>query len=194
MGKIIKRPVTLLAVFILAGLVIALWVARAPTSYTGRLPIIGDNFPIELNAIYFIVFGPIVAVACSAFLWVLAADGSHKPVPRLLRNSRGETALLAAIFVLIFGLSTTLSLQYFLILAPESLCASRPHFDFLWTNVPSPERITHCMSGTKEINNKAPYYLEPQILQAWGHVLWPLLTLVFLVGAWRARIRKPTKP
>ncbi|MER9018277.1 hypothetical protein [Mesorhizobium sp. M0898] len=194
MDKIIKRPVALLSAFILAGLAIALWIARAPTSYTGKLPVVGDKFPIELNAVYFIVFGPIVAMACSAFLWVLTADGSRKPVPRLLRNSRGETALLMTIFFLIFALSTALSLQYFLILAPESLCASRPHFDFLWTNVPGPERITHCMSGTKEINNSAPYYLEPQILQSWAQVLWPLLTLFFLVGAWRARIMEPTKP
>jgi hypothetical protein len=194
MDKIIKRPVTLLSAFVLAGLVIALWVARAPTSYTGKLPIVGDNFPVELNAVYFIVFGPIVAMACSAVLWVLIANRSGGgPDPLLLRDRSGETALLTTVFVLIFVLSTALSLQYFLILAPERLCASRPHFDFLWTNIPGPERITHCMSGTKEINNNTPYYFEPQILQSWGQVLWPLLTLVFLVGAWRVWTRTSAK-
>ena len=42
------------------------------------------------------------------------------------------------------------------------------------------------MSGTDAINAKAPYYIEPQIFQSWGHVLWPLLTMYFLARAWRA--------
>lgn len=51
MNKIRRRPVALLSAFVLAGLVGSLRVARAPTSYTGKLPFIRDNFPIELNAI-----------------------------------------------------------------------------------------------------------------------------------------------
>ena len=185
MDKITKWPVVLLSACVLCGLILALWVARAPTSYTGKFPIIGDDFPIQLNAVYFIIYGPMISMACSAVLWVLISNRSRREQALLLSwHRRGEAALLATVFVLIFVLSAALSLQYFLILAPERLCASRPHFDFLWTSIPGPERITHCMSGTEEINKHTPYYLEPRILQSWGRMLWPLLTLVFLLTAW----------
>jgi hypothetical protein len=187
MENISKRPVALLAAFVVAGLVIGLWAVRAPTSFTGGLPFVGDKFPIEINVIYFVILGPIVAMLCAAGLWVLAAnDRKNARVPMLLSDMASESILLSIIFGLISVLSIVLSLLYFLVLAPATLCATRPHFEFLWTNIPGPERITHCMSDTKDVNNHSPYYFEPQILQSWGQVLWPVLTIFFLTCAWRS--------
>jgi hypothetical protein len=84
MENISKRPVALLAAFVVAGLVIGLWAVRAPTSFTGGLPFVGDKFPIEINVIYFVILGPIVAMLCAAGLWVLAAnDRKNARVPML---------------------------------------------------------------------------------------------------------------
>lgn len=187
MAVAIKKPMILLPAGTLAGLLIAFYVARAPTSYTGKWPVIGENLPIELNAVSIIMFGPIVGAMMAGAIWMLIANGwGAGRSTRLLANRRNEGKVLAALFGLILLAETVLSAQYFVILAPANLCPSRPHVDFLWTNFPTPERATHCMSGTEEINKKAPYYLEPPIVQAWGHVFWPLLTLGLLAGAWRA--------
>lgn len=193
-----KKPMILLPACAFVGLLIACWIARAPTSYTGKWPVVEDKLPIELNAVYFIVIGPIIGAAFAGAIWVLIANGwGAGRSTRFLANRRNEGVALAALFCLIFAAETFLSAQYFLILAPDKLCGSRPHFEFLWTNFPTPERATHCMSGTADINGKAPYYIEPPVAQAWGHVLWPLLTLGCLTGAWRswrraaARSRRP---
>jgi hypothetical protein len=187
MEKVIKRPTSVLSAFILLILGTGLWAARAPTSVTGKFPIIGEIIPIELNAVYFVIFAPIAAMACAAAVWMVIANRSQeRSTPMLLADRRSENRLVAVIFGAIVVLSVVLSLQYFLILAPEKLCATRPHFDFLWTNIPGPERITHCMSATADVNMHSPYYFEPQILQSWSQVLWPILTFLFLLGAWRA--------
>lgn len=180
-GTFLKDPVVRLALITLAGLILALWIARAPTSYTGKLPLVGDNVPLKLNAVYFIIFGPFLASLVAGFLWFQA--NRMEQAPKLQTgNLDRDTIALMIIFALIVLASAALSLQYFVTLAPAELCPSRPHYDFLWTNVPGPARITHCMSGTEEINREAPYYWEPQILQSWGHVLWPILTAGLLVG------------
>jgi len=179
-----------LAAFILLILIVGLWAARAPTSVTGKF---SDNIPIELNAVYLVLFGPIAAMVCAAGIWIAVANQNpERKTPMLLANRRSEKTLVAVIFVAIVVLSVVLSLQYFLILAPAKLCPTRPHFDFLWTNVPGPEKIIHCMSETDDANAHSPYYFEPQIVQSWGQILWPLLTLGFLMGAWRAWTRGET--
>jgi hypothetical protein len=188
MEKLIKRPASVLSAFILLILGVGLWAARAPTSVTGKVPIIGDI--IELNAVYIVIFAPILAMVCAAGIWIAVANRGHDSKTSMLLTDRGkEKRLIATIFAAIMVLSIVLSLQYFLVLAPEQLCATRPHFDFLWTNIPGPARITHCMSATADVNVHTPYYFEPQILQSWGQVLWPLLTLFFLWGTWRSWTR-----
>lgn len=186
MTKKTKRPMILLPAFTFAGLLIACWIARAPTSYTGNWPVVGDKLPIELSAVYFILIGPIIGAVLAGAIWVLIANGwGADGSTRFLANRRNEGIALAALFCLIVAAETFLSAQYFLILAPEKLCGSRPHFEFLWTNFPTGQ-VTHCMSRTTDINKNAPYYIEPPVAQAWGHVLWPLLTLGCLTGAWRS--------
>jgi len=186
-GTFLKDPVVRLALITLAGLILALWIARAPTSYTGKLPLIGDHIPLKLNAVYFIIFGPMLASLVAGALWFQAARPGQVHSDKLLSGNGGRDAIaLLIIFALIVLASAALSLQYFLTLAPAELCSTRPHYDFLWTNVPGQTRITHCMSGTEEINKEAPYYFEPQILQSWGHVLWPVLTTCLLIGTWRS--------
>ncbi|MGY5791798.1 hypothetical protein ACXHXM_16280 len=148
---------------------------------------IGDYIPLKLNAVYFIVFGPIVASFVAAVLWFQAARAERPPSKNLTSDKGDRDAIaLLIIFALIVIASAALSLQYFLTLAPAELCPSRPHYDFLWTNVPGPTRITHCMSDTQAINLESPYYFEPQILQSWGHVLWPVLITALLIGTWRS--------
>lgn len=184
-----QTPVAVLPASILAGLVIACWIARAPTSFTGKIPFVGENSPIELTAIIFIVVGPIIGFLMTGAVWVLIANGwGSDPAAIILKSRSNENILLTTLFVLIVAAETFLSLQYFLILAPEHLCSSRPHFDFLWTTFPGDEKITHCMSQTRAINENPPYYLRGlwQLAQAWGHIAWPLLSLACLVGAWFA--------
>lgn len=184
-GTFLKDPVIRLALITLAGLLLALWIARAPTSYTGKLPLIDDYVPLKLNAVYFIIIGPIVTCLVAGALWFQASRPRQVHPDKLLsRNADRNAFALLIFFALIVLLSAALSLQYFLILAPTELCATRPHYDFLWTNLQGPTRITHCMSGTKEINDEAPYYFEPQIVQSWGHVIWPILTGCLLAGTW----------
>jgi hypothetical protein len=182
----IKRPMSVLAAFIIVILGVGIWAARAPNSVTGKLPFIG-NFPIELNAVYFVIFGPMVGMVCAAGIWMVTANRSPgQTTPMLLPDRRNERTLVAAAFGLIVVLSVVLSMQYFLILAPKDLCPTRPHFEFLWTNFHGLRQIWHCMSETDAINAHSPYYFEPQMAQAWGHVLWPLLTCYFLIRAWLA--------
>ncbi|MBB2708432.1 hypothetical protein N2597_22485 (plasmid) [Rhizobium sophoriradicis] len=189
-GTLLKDPVVRLALITLAGLVLALWIARAPTSYTGNLPLIGDYVPLKLNAVYFIILGPMLASLIAGVLRFQAARRGRVQSGKLSSGNVGRDGIvLVIVFALIVLASAALSLQYFLTLAPAEMCPSRPHYDFLWTNVPGPTRITHCMSGTEEINMEAPYYLEPQILQSWGHVVWPVLTACLLIGTWRSWCR-----
>ena len=42
MDNLRKQPVTLLSTVVLVGLVLGLWVARAPTSYSGKFLFIGE--------------------------------------------------------------------------------------------------------------------------------------------------------
>jgi hypothetical protein len=186
MEGLFKRPASVLAAFTIVILGVGLWAARAPNSVTGKLPFVGD-FPIEMNAVYFVIFGPIVGMICAAGTWMVIANRSpDRRAPMLLPDRRNERTLMAVAFSLIVVLSVILSMQYFLILAPKGLCPTRPHFDFLWTNFKGLEQIWHCMSETDAMNAHSPYYFEPQIAQAWGHVLWPILTCYFLSRAWLA--------
>lgn len=186
-GTFLKDPVVRLALMTLAGLVLALWIARAPTSFTGELPLIGDYVPLKLNAVHFVIFGPLLASLVAGALWFQAARPRQEHSAKLQFGNAGRDAIaLVVVFALIVLVSAALSLQYFLILAPAEMCPTRPHYDFLWTNVPGPTLITHCMSGTEEINMETPYYFEPQILQSWRHVLWPVLTTYLLIGTWRS--------
>ena len=171
----------------LIGVGIGLFVARAPTSYTGDIPLVGDYVPLKLNAVYVIVFGPaLVALAC----WFIR----RKAARQLRAGSRtwssewtgARASALAVVFVLIAISSTAFSLQYFLVLAPAELCATAPNLDLLWRDLDGPTRIVHCMSETDEINKATPFYLEPQALQAWGHVLWPALSAIFLAKGWQS--------
>jgi hypothetical protein len=87
------------------------------------------------------------------------------------------------VFITLALLSIAFSIQYFEILAPADLCPTRPHYDFLWTSVDG-KMITHCMSGTEEINERGPYYFYPSIVQSWLHIVWPIITTFFLFRAW----------
>ncbi|WP_342147987.1 hypothetical protein [Methylorubrum sp. SB2] len=185
------EPILYFSLLLALGMVLCFWIARSPTSYTGKLPFIGENFPVKLNAIYFIVLGPLVGMLSSAALWFEATRVDFSSLPLKERSKkRGLSGVLGFLFFVIFVSSSLLSLQYFVILAPADLCPSRPHFEFLWQNLKGLEKINHCMSGTKEINAEAPYYLEPQVIQAWGHVIAPLLTLLFLSMTWKTLRRK----
>ncbi|SEI19937.1 hypothetical protein SAMN05216228_105211 [Rhizobium tibeticum] len=189
-GAFLEDPVVRLALITLAGLVLALWIARAPTSFNGKLPLIGDYVPLKLNAVHFIIFGPLLTSLVAGALWFQAARPVQVHSDKLQSGDAGRDAIaLLVVFALVVLVSAALSLQYFLTLAPAEMCPTRPHYDFLWTNVPGPTRITHCMSGTEEINMEAPYYFEPQILQSWGHVLWPVLTTCLLIGTWRHGVK-----
>ncbi|KIQ02440.1 hypothetical protein RU07_11745 [Agrobacterium tumefaciens] len=144
------------------------------------MPVIGDYVPLNLNAVYFIILGPIIGTVMAAYISYLC--GRERPEgPAVIPRNTGIFGVAIAFLV---GVSVALSVQYFLILAPKELCSTTPHYDFLWISHPGPVQIAHCFSGTDEINSQAPYYLEPQIVQSWGHVLWPLLTAVFLWRAW----------
>lgn len=189
-GTFLRDPIVRLALLTLAGLALALWIARAPTSYTGELPLIGDYVPLKLNAVYFIIFGPMIASLVAGVLWFQAARPAQVQSDRVGSGTAGRDAIaLQILFALIVLVSAALSLQYFITLAPAELCQTRPNYNFLWSNLQGPTRITHCMSGTEEINKETPYYFEPQILQSWGHVLWPILTAYLLVRTWRSWLR-----
>jgi hypothetical protein len=73
MEGLFKRPASVLAAFTIVILGVGLWAARAPNSVTGKLPFVGD-FPIEMNAVYFVIFGPIVAMICAAGIWMVIAN------------------------------------------------------------------------------------------------------------------------
>ncbi|OLP60152.1 hypothetical protein BJF93_14300 [Xaviernesmea oryzae] len=176
-----KDPVFRLAGMGVALLLISLFASRAPTTFNGKLPFIGQFIPLDLNVVYLIVLGPIAATLLAAYFWHLTTGRS----PESGNRSPYDLRSLGFLFGLFGALTLLLSVQYFLILAPEPLCPTRSHFDFLWTNPPGPTRIFHCMGGTEELNKNSPYYLEPMIVQSWGHIFWPILTSYFLYRAWQ---------
>ena len=168
---------------LLAFMIFSLFVARAPTSYTCEIPVIGKFIPVKLGAVYVVVIGPIIGMLASGAVWYEASLSQQRS--SAAGRSKGRKVLLPIVYFLIGVLSVVLSLQYFLILAPAELCPTRPHFEFLWTNPQGLPRITHCMSGTEEMNNSAPYYLVPQVLQAWTYVISPIVTVFCLFMTWR---------
>ncbi|OLP53036.1 hypothetical protein BJF92_18545 [Rhizobium rhizosphaerae] len=176
-----KDPIFRSAAIGVALLLIACVASRAPTQFDGKLPFVGQFVPFQLNAVYLIVFGPIAATLLAAYFWY---QTTARPIQSAERPSR-EIVRLGGLFLGITILTFFLSAQYFIELAPEALCATRPHYDFLWTSTPGVNQIFHCMSGTQALNKGSPYYIEPQIVQSWGHVFWPVLTGYFLYRAWR---------
>jgi hypothetical protein len=75
-----KIRVVRLALICFAGLVLGMWVARAPTSFTGEIPIVGKYFPLKLTAVYVIVVGPIIMVLVSAYLLMQAKWLAKQPI------------------------------------------------------------------------------------------------------------------
>jgi hypothetical protein len=180
----LKDPVLRYALVLAAALAGALFVARAPTSFTGEIPVVGKYLPFKLNTVYVVVLAPLVAPILSFTIWLEArqqAQGYRRGRPR---RDAVDQRVLAGAFAVIVVLTVAVSLQYFLILAPAELCPTRPHFEFLWTDLQGKNRITHCMSGTATINAEAPYYVEPQPLQAWAYVICSFTTLGLLASAW----------
>ncbi len=188
---IIRDPTLYFSLLIALAALVMFWISRAPTIYSGKLPFIGDNVPLKLTAVYFIVLGPLAVMLATAALWFETTRldfTASTPADR--QKKRGNAVALVVLLALVLLFTSMLSVQYFLILAPSELCPSRPHFDFLWHNLDGHTRINHCMSGTEEINATAPYYMEPQVVQAWGHVITPVLTLVCLYQTWTTWRRK----
>ncbi|TPK55862.1 hypothetical protein FJ546_29035 [Mesorhizobium sp. B2-4-19] len=160
-----------------------LWFQNAVLERPGRE--VGSHIPQKLTAIYLIVLGPIAMVFVSIYLFMQASWLTRLPLAsQTLGWTNGQRPIVAVLFVFLALLAAIFSIQYFTILAPRDLCASRPHFDFLWKSVDG-FAITHCMSGTDEINAHGLYYFCPSIIQSWGHVAWPLITAFFLAKTWR---------
>ncbi|WP_246652214.1 hypothetical protein [Rhizobium laguerreae] len=173
----IRHPARKLTMGIFIALMLALFVARAPTSYTGGIPLIGEYVPLKLNAVYIIIFGPLMALAVSTYLWAIIAGR------RSFRRS--DVSFFGVAFVLLIVALGALCLQYFIVLAPVGHCDRLPNYDFLWTNQYGDMRIVHCMSGTADINEETPFYLRWQIVQSWVMALIPIVVAGFLFVAWR---------
>lgn len=161
---------------IVLALALALFIARAPTAYTGGLPVVGDYVPLKLNAVYIIVFGPLLAFIASIYIWA-ALRGRR-------RKDASDSGFFGAAFIPYVLLLGLLSLQYFIVIAPEGHCDRLPNYDFLWKNEFGDTRIVHCMSGTAEINKETPFYLRQQILQSWAMFLFPAGAAAFFINSW----------
>ncbi|WP_222019974.1 hypothetical protein [Rhizobium laguerreae] len=172
----IRHPLRKTVVGVVLALVLSMVIARAPTAYTGEIPLVGKFIPLKLNAIYIIIFGPLLAFGASIYVWAALK------ARRTFRET--DETFFAIAFLLWFVLLAGLCLQYFIVLAPEGHCDRRPNFDFLWTNTFGDTRIVHCMSNTAEINKETPFYLRQQILQSWAIALIPLGSAWFLASAW----------
>ncbi|NKJ72716.1 hypothetical protein GFL38_10620 [Rhizobium leguminosarum bv. viciae] len=172
----LKDPVRKFVVSVILALALALFIARAPTVYTGKIPLIGDYVPLNLNAVYLNIFGQILAVTAALYIWARLRGR-----PRF----RGSyPAFFRLTFLLYILLLAFLALQFFIVLAPEGQCDRLPNFDCLWANDFGDVRIVHCMSGTEEINKQMPFYLRQQILQSWAMALCPLVAPGLLLHAW----------
>ncbi|AYG59922.1 hypothetical protein [Rhizobium jaguaris] len=167
---------------VLALLALSAFVSRAPTTFTGTLPLV--SLPLNLNVVYLIVFGPPAAVIVSVVIWYLSRQ---LKVP--VASDIGQLPL-AVIFVLITALTAFLSLQYFVVLAPAGHCSDGGGFSLLFNNLDGTTQINHCMSGTEEINKAAPFYMYPQAAESWGMIIWPILTGGLLYRAWTSIGRK----
>lgn len=164
-------------------------IARAP-QYSLQAPEVGSwKFPFPLDAIKLILIAPFYFLVVS---WLLkrVAERAGSPVetwdPGDIRVMAGLTASLgtSAVFLL---------LQFFLVLAPAGKCDLKFSFRILWSNLPGPLQIQHCMSTATTINEKSWYYVEPLWLQAWLNVALVALSLWFLRGS-LARLARCVTP
>ncbi|MGR9400220.1 hypothetical protein ACU8M5_10785 [Rhizobium leguminosarum] len=162
---------------VIALLAFALFVARAPTAYTGEIPFISDYVPLKLNAVYLVVFVPVLATLAALYIWAGL---------RVLRRFHpGDRTFFAAAFFVYVVLLGLVALQYFIVLAPQGHCDRLPNYSFLWTSAFGDMRIVHCMSGTEEINKFTPFYLRQQILQSWFMLLCPVIVAGLFLHAWQ---------
>ncbi len=154
--------------------------ARAPQIGLSRLPYIGD-LPISIDAINAILFGPMIL---ALFSWAIRYSAKNLRIGSG-PWTRDDISIMRAIFLL-FAVSTIfITLQYFIVLAPAVICASIPHFDFLWRTLRDAQPINHCMSGTEIINKHAFFYPRQIWIEAWAQVLLATVVIVLLRAAWR---------
>jgi hypothetical protein len=165
--------------FALVPAIISYVIARAPQYHLNKIG--GWELPFSFDAIMLILVSPLYFVSVG---WLLkrvaerAGPPSEKWEPSDVKVMSGLTTLLgaSALFLLV---------QFFVVLAPAGKCGLKLGFTILWTYVPGPLQVQHCMSTAKEINEKSWYYMQPLMLQAWINIALVALSLWLLWGAWR---------
>lgn len=153
-------------------------VARAPQLYLEKIGSV--ELPFRLDAIKLILISPIASLILAFLLWRLA---SRVRDPYHWRSI--ELATVRFIVFLLGGSFVFMLAQFFLILAPEGQCSSRPSFYILWQYSPGALKINHCMSSAGDINNTAFYYLDPMILHGWINIVLVVAAIVLVVLSWR---------
>jgi hypothetical protein len=79
-----------------------------------------------------------------------------------------------------------LSLQFFLLLAPNEQCLTFPRWRYLTDWTLSAFKPEYCMSLPSETQERLPWLFNPPIVQAWAQVLLPLIALAFVIRDWRS--------
>jgi len=153
-------------------------IARAP-SMLGKLSVPVIGLELNLNAGYFLVFGPMLLLL--GILWASAARPSIQH-----RSATGLTA--AAVTTVLPVLSSAfLALQFFLLLAPKGECVQFDRWRYLTDLNLSAFQPEYCMNLAEGTQRSMPWLLNPPILQGWLQIFIPLIGAVstgFAIRKW----------
>jgi hypothetical protein len=150
-------------------------VVRAPTIFEeGQIPII--DVRLKLNAGYVLVFGPLLILCGIAAITYLRSSPAAKE-DRFAGVLARAIPCLAAAF---------LSLQFFLLFAPNGQCNIFSRWRYLADWKLSAFKPEYCMSLPAETQERMPWLFDPPIVQAWAQVLLPFLALFLAVKDWRS--------
>jgi hypothetical protein len=157
-------------------------IVRAPTIFEeGQIPVI--DLKLKLNAGYILVFGPLLIVCTIAAITYLGRDNR----PDRTKESASAGVLARAIPCLA---AAYLSLQFFLLFAPNGQCPTFPRWRYLTDWTLSAFKPEYCMSLPAETQERMPWLFGPPIVQAWVQVLLPLIALGLVIRDWRSTHRR----
>jgi hypothetical protein len=159
-------------------------IARAPT-LLGKFTVPGLGVELSLNAGYVLVLGPLL-ILCGS-IWAVYGVSSSS----LRRRHRDgfDRFLTALLFALPFLTAAFLAAQFFLLFAPKGECLTFDRWRYLTDIALRAFQPEYCMGVSDETSRNQPWLLQPPIIQGWGQVLLPLVTLAAMIWAWRKSMR-----
>ena len=151
-------------------------VVRAPTIFEeGQIPVI--DLKLKLNAGYLLLFGPFLIVCAIAAI-------TYGRAKRLQRTNEGTFAGILARAIPCLA-TAYLSLQFFLLLAPNGQCNTFPRWRYLTDWKLSAFKPEYCMSLPVDTQERMPWLFDPPVAQAWAQLLLPLIAVGLVIRDWR---------